>query len=133
MRAFFGEEEDGEEAEVQEEIAKYRPGADKSVLRKLLSPALTQAFFMTLVGEWGDRSQLATLGLAAAQGPLGVMAGGVLGQGIAMGVAALFGRGLSQRVSERQMGLLGGALLLFFGAQAGREAYALLPGPGRGR
>ncbi|KAL0446906.1 UNVERIFIED_CONTAM: GDT1-like protein 5 [Sesamum latifolium] len=37
-----------------------------------------KAFSITFFGEWGDKSQLATIGLAADENPLGVVLGGIL-------------------------------------------------------
>lgn len=87
---------------------------------------MVQAFAMTLLGEWGDRSQLATVGLAAARSPLMVAAGGICGQGIAMALAAIGGQQLSHRISERVMSLGGGILFVVFGVSTAFEAVSLL-------
>lgn len=44
----------------------------------LLSPIFLEAFSLTFLGEWGDRSQIATIGLAAQEDVLGVTLGGIL-------------------------------------------------------
>ncbi|PWA36396.1 hypothetical protein CTI12_AA600220 [Artemisia annua] len=45
---------------------------------QFFSPIFLKAFSITFFGEWGDKSQLATIGLAAAENPLGVVLGGIL-------------------------------------------------------
>jgi len=40
-----------------------------NLLNLLFSPVFVQTFIMTFLGEWGDRSQIATITLAAASGP----------------------------------------------------------------
>lgn len=46
-----------------------------------------QALTMTFLAEWGDRSQIATIALAAAKDPLGVNVGGILGHSLCTGMA----------------------------------------------
>ncbi|KAL8533398.1 hypothetical protein ACS0TY_009690 [Phlomoides rotata] len=47
-------------------------------LTQFFSPIFLKAFSITFFGEWGDKSQLATIGLAADENPLGVVLGGIL-------------------------------------------------------
>ena len=67
----------------------------------LLSPAWVQTFIMTFLGEWGDRSQIATIAMAAGQDYWWVTGGAVLGHGLCTTVAVIGGRAIAGRVSLR--------------------------------
>ena len=67
----------------------------------LLSPAWVQTFVMTFLGEWGDRSQIATIAMAAGQDYWWVTAGALVGHGICTGAAVLGGRAIAGKVSLR--------------------------------
>jgi putative Ca2+/H+ antiporter (TMEM165/GDT1 family) len=75
----------------------------------------TQAFTMTFLAEWGDRSQIATIALAAAKDPYGVTAGGIVGHAMCTGLAVVGGRMLAAKISEKTVTYVGGALFLLFG------------------
>merc|ERR1719219_2473841 len=70
---------------------------------------------MTFLAEWGDRSQIATIALAAHRDPTGVCIGGCLGHGFCTALAVLGGKFLASRISEKHVTLIGGALFLVFG------------------
>jgi len=108
----------------------------------ILSPAWVQTFVMTFLGEWGDRSQIATIAMAAGQDYWWVTGGAVIGHGICTGVAVIGGRALAGKVSLRvgkcnitfilwtrlilifNIVTLGGALaFLFFGIIYFAEAF----------
>lgn len=44
---------------------------------------------MTFLAEWGDRSQISTIALAAAHDPYGVTLGGIIGHAFCTGGAVL--------------------------------------------
>ena len=67
----------------------------------LLSPAWVQTFIMTFLGEWGDRSQIATIAMAAGQDYWWVTGGAVTGHAICTGIAVIGGRAIAGRVSLR--------------------------------
>ena len=77
-----------------------------------------ESFAMSFFAEWGDRSQIATIGLAASNSIVGVTLGGILGHAMCTGLAVLCGRHLAKYVSERTLGITGGCLFLLFGVQA---------------
>jgi putative Ca2+/H+ antiporter (TMEM165/GDT1 family) len=65
----------------------------------LLSPAWVQTFVMTFLAEWGDRSQIATIAMAAGQDYWWVTFGAMFGHAVCTGVAVLGGRAVAGRVS----------------------------------
>merc|ERR1719498_2232693 len=81
---------------------------------KKSSSTAVQAFVLTFLAEWGDRSQIATIALAAARSPVGVTLGGVVGHGCCTALAVLGGRVLASRISERTVLASGGVLFLVF-------------------
>jgi len=74
-----------------------------------------QALTMTFLGEWGDRSQIATIALAADSSALFVFVGAFLGHCLCTGFAVMGGKYLSDKISERTVNLSGGILFLLFG------------------
>lgn len=67
----------------------------------LLSPAWVQTFIMTFLGEWGDRSQIATIAMAAGQDYWWVTLGALVGHACCTGVAVVGGRAIAGRVSMK--------------------------------
>ena len=67
----------------------------------MTSRVMMQAFTMTFLAEWGDRSQLTTIILGAREDVYGVIVGGVLGHAICTGLAFIGGRMIAQRISVR--------------------------------
>ncbi|VDM31101.1 unnamed protein product [Hydatigera taeniaeformis] len=70
----------------------------RSFLQSILSPIFVEAFVMTFLAEWGDRSQITTIVLAAREDVAGVIVGGVLGHGLCTGLAVLAGRIVAHRI-----------------------------------
>ena len=67
----------------------------------LLSPAWVQTFVMTFLGEWGDRSQIATIAMAAGQDYWWVTGGAISGHALCTAAAVVGGRAIAGRVSLR--------------------------------
>uniref|UniRef100_A0AAR2M5L6 GDT1 family protein n=1 Tax=Pygocentrus nattereri TaxID=42514 RepID=A0AAR2M5L6_PYGNA len=67
----------------------------------VISPIFIQALTLTFLAEWGDRSQLATIVLAAREDPFGVAVGGTLGHCLCTGLAVVGGRMVAQKISVR--------------------------------
>ena len=112
-RTDSGGDADGGEAASKDPVSKGHGSADGGELA-----VLTQAFTLTFLAEWGDRSQIATIALAAAKDPIGVTIGGIIGHSICTGVAVIGGRMLAARISERMVAYVGGSLFLCFSVHA---------------
>ncbi|TFB03227.1 GCR1-dependent translation factor 1 [Trichoderma ghanense] len=81
----------------------------------ILSPAWVQTFVMTFLGEWGDRSQIATIAMAAGQDYWWVTLGALAGHCICTGVAVIGGRAIAGRVSLKVVTVGGAVAFLLFG------------------
>ncbi|GAB2280096.1 hypothetical protein Dimus_014733 [Dionaea muscipula] len=90
----------------------------RPLVTKFLSPIFLKAFSITFFGEWGDKSQLATIGLAADENPFAVVLGGILGQALCTTAAVIGGRSLASQISEKIVALSGGILFIIFGLQS---------------
>ncbi|XP_058125532.1 uncharacterized protein LOC131266872 [Anopheles coustani] len=91
---------------------------NNSAALKLLFRIFMQAFTMTFVAEWGDRSQLTTIILSARENVYGVILGGIIGHSICTGLAVIGGRMIAQRISVRTVTLIGGVVFLLFALSA---------------
>lgn len=99
-------------------VKKESGGAAHAVmnlLRKTVSPVFLEAFTLTFLAEWGDRSQIATIGVAAASNVVGVTVGGILGHSLCTGAAVLGGKHLASHIDERMVTIFGGVLFVLFG------------------
>ncbi|XP_032488795.1 transmembrane protein 165 isoform X1 [Phocoena sinus] len=95
-----------------------------------ISPIFVQALTLTFLAEWGDRSQLTTIVLAAREDPYGVAVGGTVGHCLCTGLAVIGGRMIAQKISVRTgfWGFPGGAVIESPPADAGDTGSC--PGPG---
>ncbi|KAH9034420.1 UPF0016-domain-containing protein [Lactarius hengduanensis] len=81
----------------------------------LLGPVFVQGFVLTFLGEWGDRSQIATIMLAAAHNVYVVALGTIIGHTCCTALAVISGRYISTKISAKHVTLGGAALFLCFG------------------
>jgi len=77
-----------------------------------------ESFVLTFIAEWGDRTQIATIALAASNNSVGVAGGAVLGHTICALIAVLGGKFIAGRISERTITAIGGILFYVFAAMA---------------
>ena len=123
LRSVASEGESGVQEEIDEVEAKLDGGPANvpgrrtwwcRTLAQILTPVFIEAFVLTFLAEWGDRSQIATITLATHKDPVGVAFGGVLGHMICTGLAVVGGRLVALQISQRTLAFLGGALFLAF-------------------
>jgi Ca2+/H+ antiporter, TMEM165/GDT1 family len=67
---------------------------------------------LTFIAEWGDRTQFATITLAASKDSIGVMLGGIVGHTICALIAVIGGRAIASHISERTITIIGGLLFI---------------------
>lgn len=86
-----------------------------SVVSNVLSPLFIKTFVLTFLAEWGDRSQIATIVMAASGNTFAVIIGTVFGHAFCTGLAVVGGRMLATRISVRAMTHIGGLSFILFG------------------
>lgn len=112
------------EREEEEEALKWVEEVEAKGAGKGDWGVVTEAFGLTAVAEWGDKTQLATISLAAAHPGMSVIAGATLGHGLMITVAVIGGRMLATHISERTVHWIGGGLFLLFALLIAIEALA---------
>ncbi len=104
----------GELVEAEAEVEK----ADRQLGRPTAWKIILEAFTLIFIAEWGDRTQFATIALAAANDAIGVTLGATLGHTICAAIAVVAGKAIAGRISERLVTITGGGLFLLFGVLA---------------
>ncbi|KAH9420815.1 putative divalent cation/proton antiporter TMEM165 [Dermatophagoides pteronyssinus] len=98
-------------------IAPRKQSVATKIRRKLMqyvSLVFIETFTMTFLAEWGDRSQISTIILAASDDIYGVFCGALSGHFICTGIAVLGGRIISQMISVKTVTILGAFIFLLF-------------------
>lgn len=108
------EEGDGELADAEEALKEAGEDGGAAAQRTAFLATVARTFSLIFVAEWGDRSMLATVALGAAQSPVGVATGAIVGHALATLIAIAGGSVLSKYVSEKTVGYVGGVLFLLF-------------------
>ena len=92
----------------KDDIQDLEEAASRAAYTQSWHSVVAQAFTMTFVAEWGDRSQIASVALASTNDYVGVTIGGILGHAICTGLAVIGGRMLASSISEKTVCMLGG-------------------------
>lgn len=90
----------------------------RRLTRLMMTNIFAQSFVLTFLAEWGDRSQISTIILAARDDVIGVILGGTLGHALCTGLAVVGGRFVAQRISMRTVHIVGGIVFLIFALSA---------------
>ncbi|VDM95515.1 unnamed protein product [Thelazia callipaeda] len=83
-----------------------------------VSSLFVETFTLTFLAEWGDRSQLTTIMLAARENIYGVVLGTILGHALCTGIAVIGGRLVATQISVRTVTLIGGIVFIMFALSA---------------
>lgn len=86
----------------------------KRICMRFVSLVFLETFSMTFVAEWGDRSQMATIILAAREDPFSVSMGAIIGHAICSMIAVIGGRMVAQMISVKTVTYLGGVIFVGF-------------------
>ncbi len=105
------------EAEEAEEAIKAAESGHTTATAPLA--IVTKTFGLVFLGEWGDRTQITTVMLAATHSPVGVALGAIAGFVLCIGLAVIGGRLAAGRLSERFITLFAGTLFIAFAIAAG--------------
>ena len=109
---------------VQTTWKQLREGVE-NLASLVLSPAWVQVFVMTFLGEWGDRSQVATIAMAAGSDYWLVILGTIAGHCLCTAAAVVGGKFLATKISIRQVTLAGAFAFLIFSIIYFFEAVSL--------
>ncbi|MBW4618709.1 MAG: TMEM165/GDT1 family protein [Cyanosarcina radialis HA8281-LM2] len=106
------------EAELREAVAVVNEAEIDLPKQQTPMAIVVEAFFLTFLAEWGNRTQIATIALAACKDPTGVILGAIAGHCIWTAIAVFRGRVVVEEISQRMVTAIGGSLFIFFGAIA---------------
>ncbi|XP_002983381.2 GDT1-like protein 3 [Selaginella moellendorffii] len=109
-------EKQNELGEVEEKLEGSTHGKSRvrQFFTRFCTPIFLESFILTFLAEWGDRSQIATIALAAHKNAVGVTLGAIVGHTVCTSIAVVGGRILAMRISQRTVALIGGLLFLGF-------------------
>lgn len=114
VRKIHAEEVGGLEPIKQKNSERLKDGII-NLMQLVFSPVFVQTFILTFLGEWGDRSQISTIALAAANNMYWVTLGVVIGHSMCTFVAVMGGRYLATKISVKTVTYTGATLFIMFG------------------
>eukprot|EP00171_Calliarthron_tuberculosum_P009950 IDg9950t1 len=125
---YFGVQNIRESMRMSSDEAEELEGAKQAVATdaagaKTPFRVVSETSSLVFFAEWGDKSMLATVALAAAKSPLGVIVGGITGHLIASIIAVVSGSILGRFISEKNARLISGVLFLVFAVLTFRGVY----------
>lgn len=104
---------------VKQETTDDGPTVSPELIKTVqFAPIIIKVFTMILIAEWGDRSQISTIILAARDNTIGVFVGSLSGHVLCTGLAVIGGHFIANMISAKTMTLLGGLTFLLFTALA---------------
>ncbi|CAL1352912.1 unnamed protein product [Linum trigynum] len=116
--AWRSDSKSSQKKEMEEVEEKLESGQGKTSFRRFFSrfctPIFLEAFILTFLAEWGDRSQIATIALATHKNAVGVAVGATIGHTICTSVAVIGGSMLASKISQKTVATIGGLLFLGF-------------------
>ncbi|XP_076030763.1 putative divalent cation/proton antiporter TMEM165 [Oratosquilla oratoria] len=112
------QEDDYQKEPLEEGGGGIRGRLRRNRILKIVSRVFMQAFVLTFLAEWGDRSQIATVVMAAREDVGGVIVGGLIGHFMCTGLAVIGGRMIAQKISIRTVTIIGGVVFLIFALSA---------------
>ncbi|CAL6435926.1 unnamed protein product [Bathycoccus prasinos] len=96
------------------DVEKAPKGKIRRILSRVCTPIFLEAFVLTFLAEWGDRSQITTIALAAHKDPYGVTIGAIIGHAFCTSLAVIGGKILALKISQRLVAAVGGMLFIVF-------------------
>ena len=107
-------QEEVDEVAEKIDVDKAPKGKVRRILSRICTPIFLEAFVLTFLAEWGDRSQITTIALAAHKDPYGVTIGAIVGHAFCTSLAVIGGKILALKISQRLVAVVGGMLFIVF-------------------
>ena len=107
-------QEEVDEVAEKIDVEKAPKGKIRRILSRVCTPIFLEAFVLTFLAEWGDRSQITTIALAAHKDPYGVTIGAIIGHAFCTSLAVIGGKILALKISQRLVAAVGGMLFIVF-------------------